>query len=113
MSTICSTLSRRRRLYLHQATGALSLAIWLLMAMAEIHPPFHAWLHGGTIPKDDDDCAIVLIHHGKMDMPVAVVDISVPMPVIVGDVLTPASIFAAVDRLPRPNRGPPTSTLPC
>jgi hypothetical protein len=60
-------INRRTRLYLYRATGALSLAIWLFMAIAEIHPPLHAWLHGGTIPKDDDDCAIVAIAHGKIE----------------------------------------------
>ncbi|MFZ1072291.1 MAG: hypothetical protein WAO21_02540 [Verrucomicrobiia bacterium] len=54
----------RQRLY--AATGFLSLAIWLFLAAAEIHPPLHAWLHGGSIP-DDDDCAIVAISHGKVD----------------------------------------------
>ena len=77
------------------------------MAAAEIHPPLHAWLHGGTIPKDDDDCAIVLIHHGKVDKSVAVVEVSVAPAVVVGDVLTPDPVFAAVDYLLLPNRGPP------
>jgi hypothetical protein len=60
-------INRRTRTHLHRATGALSLAIWLFMAVAEIHPPLHAWLHGGTIPDDDDDCAIVAIAHGKVE----------------------------------------------
>ena len=54
----------RQRLYL--AAGVLSLAVWLFMAAAELWSPLHAWLHGGTIPKDDDDCAIVCIAHGKI-----------------------------------------------
>ena len=49
------------------ATAVLSLAIWLIMAAAEIYSPLHAWLHGGTIPEDDDDCAIVAIAHGKIE----------------------------------------------
>ena len=48
------------------ATAFLSLAIWLFMVAAEIQPPLHAWLHGGSIPNDDD-CAIVAITHGKFD----------------------------------------------
>jgi hypothetical protein len=72
-------LNRRARLYLHRATGALSLAIWLFMAVAEIHPPLHAWLHGGTIPKDDDDCAVVAIAHGKIET--VACDIPVVLPV--------------------------------
>jgi hypothetical protein len=41
--------------------------MWLFMAYAETHPSVHAWLHGGTIPEDDDDCAIVAIAHGKIE----------------------------------------------
>ncbi|MGA9453668.1 MAG: hypothetical protein WBW41_20260 [Verrucomicrobiia bacterium] len=60
-------ISRRTRQRFYVATGILSLAIWLFLAAAEIHPPLHAWLHGGTIPDDDDDCAIVAIAHGNID----------------------------------------------
>jgi len=35
--------------------------------VAETYTPLHAWLHGGTIPKDDDDCAVVALAHGKVD----------------------------------------------
>jgi len=59
--------NRRTRERFYVATGVLSLAIWLFLAAAEIHPPLHAWLHGGTIPDDDDDCAIVAIAHGNVD----------------------------------------------
>lgn len=55
----------RQRFYV--ATGILSLAIWLFLAAAEIHRPLHAWLHGGSIPDNDDDCAIVAISHGNID----------------------------------------------
>ena len=48
------------------AAGILSLSLWLFMAVAENYTPLHAWLHGGTIP-DDDDCAIVAIAHGKIE----------------------------------------------
>ena len=57
---------RRTRERLHRATAGLALAIWLMMAFAEICPPFHAWLHGGKIP-DDDDCAVVAIATGHFD----------------------------------------------
>jgi len=59
-------INRRMRQRFHAATALLSLAIWLFLAAAEIHPPLHAWLHGGSIP-DNDDCAIVAIAHGKID----------------------------------------------
>ena len=39
-------LNRRERVYLHCATGVLSLFVWLFMATAEICPPLHEWLHG-------------------------------------------------------------------
>jgi hypothetical protein len=58
----------------------LSLAVWLFMAAAETWSPLHAWLHGGTIPKDDDDCAIVCIAHGKIET--ATVNVPVPAPVV-------------------------------
>jgi hypothetical protein len=59
--------NRRMRERIFSAWAVLSLAIWLFMAVAEIHPPLHAWLHGGTIPDNDDDCAIVAIAHGKVE----------------------------------------------
>jgi hypothetical protein len=60
-------ISRHTRERIFRATAVLSLAIWLTMAAAEIYSPIHAWLHGGTIPEDDDDCAIVAIAHGKIE----------------------------------------------
>lgn len=42
------------------------MAVWLLINTAEICPPLHAWLHGGSIP-DDDDCAVVAIALGHVD----------------------------------------------
>jgi hypothetical protein len=68
----------RQRLYL--AAGVLSLAVWLFMAAAEVYTPLHAWLHGGTIPEDDDDCAIVAIAHGKIET--ATVNVPIPAPVV-------------------------------
>jgi hypothetical protein len=59
--------NRHARERIFFAAGVLSLALWLFMATAEICTPLHAWLHGGTIPKDDDDCAIVAIAHGKIE----------------------------------------------
>jgi hypothetical protein len=72
--------SRRLRQRLHLAAGVLSLAVWLFMAAAEVWTPLHAWLHSGTIPKDDDDCVIVCIAHGKIEA--ATVDVPVPAPVV-------------------------------
>lgn len=91
---------------MHTATAALSLAMWLLLTVAEAYPALHAWLHGGTIP-DNDDCAVVAVAHGKVEtvacdvpavVPVATVEI-VLLPVF--SVFRPAGVF-----LPD-GRGPP------
>jgi hypothetical protein len=71
-------IKRRTRQRLYAAAAVLSLAVWLCMSAAEVCRPLHAWLHGGTIP-DDDDCAIVAITHGKVE-PVAC-DLPVLVPV--------------------------------
>ena len=71
-------LNRRTRQRLYAATAVLSLAIWLFMAVAEVYTPLHAWLHGGTIP-DDDDCAIVAIAHGKVETMACDIPILVPI----------------------------------
>ena len=60
-------IKRRTRRRLYAAAAVLSLAVWLFMSAAEVCRPLHAWLHGGTIP-DDDDCAIVAITHGKVEV---------------------------------------------
>jgi len=60
-------INHRTREQIFFAWAILSLAVWLFMAAAEIYSPLHAWLHGGTIPEDDDDCAIVAIAHGKIE----------------------------------------------
>jgi hypothetical protein len=100
-------INRRTRLYLHRATGALSLAIWLFMAAAEIYPPLHAWLHGGTIPKDDDDCAIVAIAHGKIET--VACDIPVLMPITWIEVTPRVEflVFVPANKNLPPGRGPP------
>lgn len=49
------------------------------MAAAEIYSPLHAWLHGGTIPEDDDDCAIVAIAHGKIETVACDIPVVVPI----------------------------------
>ena len=71
-------LNRRTRQRLYAATAVLSLAIWLFMAVAEAYTPLHAWLHGGTIP-DDDDCAIVAIAHGKVETVACDIPVAVPI----------------------------------
>jgi hypothetical protein len=71
--------NRKTRLMLYRAAGVLSLALWLFMAAAELYSPLHAWMHGGAIPKDDTDCAIVLIAHGKIDTAPCAAPVSIPV----------------------------------
>jgi len=99
-------INRRTRERIFFAAAVLSLAIWLIMAAAEIYSPLHAWLHGGTIP-DDDDCAIIAIAHGKIET--VTPDVPAVVPVAWIDV-TPQiefSVFStAIAFLPN-GRGPP------
>ncbi|MFZ0827327.1 MAG: hypothetical protein WAO02_07875 [Verrucomicrobiia bacterium] len=60
-------INRRMRMRFYAATAILSLAVWLFMAAAETWTPLHAWLHGGSIPDNDDGCAIVALAHGKIE----------------------------------------------
>ncbi len=64
---------------MHRASAGLSLALWLFMAVAENYTPLHAWLHGGTIPDNDDDCAIVAIAHGKIETIACDIPVVVPV----------------------------------
>jgi hypothetical protein len=64
---------------LHAAAAVLSLAVWLFMAAAELCTPLHAWLHGGAIPDNDDDCAIVAIAHGKVETVTCAAPVAVPV----------------------------------
>ncbi len=91
---------------MHAATAGLSLGLWLLMAAAEASPALHAWLHGGKIP-DNDDCAVVAVAQGKVQVitndaravvPVLGVEI---VPRVVASIFRPAGVF-----LPD-GRGPP------
>ncbi len=100
-------INRRTRLLLHRATGALSLAIWLFMAVAEIHPPLHSWLHGGTIPDNDDDCAIVAIAHGKVETTACDVAVFIPVTWIEVTPRVEFSVFIPVDTNLSFGRGPP------
>jgi len=102
------TAQPANRQRLHAAIALLSLALWLCGAAAESWTPLHAWLHGGSIP-DNDDCAIVLIAHGKIDLVDYVVRVPVPT---VWVELTPRIIVSefspAIAFLP-PGRAPPAS----
>ena len=100
-------INRRTRERIFVAWAVLSLAVWLFMAAAEIYSPLHAWLHGGTIPKDDDDCAIVALAHGNIET--VSTDIAVPVPITWIEV-TPqiaSSVFSSTITLLPNGRAPP------
>jgi hypothetical protein len=103
-------ISRRARGRIFTATAVLSLAIWFTMAAAEIYTPLHAWLHGGTIPKDDDDCAIVAIAHGKIETVTPDIPVVVPITWIEVTPQIESSVFStAIAFLPN-GRGPPANS---
>jgi hypothetical protein len=92
------------------ATAVVTLALWLLMATAEICTPLHAWLHGGAIPENDD-CAVVAMTHGKVDSVICAAPVVVP---VVWIEVTPVHQTSVI----RPSlvvlpdcRGPPVSLL--
>lgn len=59
-------INRRTRQRLHAVVASLSLVLWLFIMVAEICTPLHAWMHGGSIP-DGDDCAVMVLAHGKVE----------------------------------------------
>jgi hypothetical protein len=99
-------MSRRTREYLHRATGSLALFVWLFIATAEICTPLHEWLHGGTIP-DDDDCPVVAIATGHVH--VAVCDVPPVVPVFLIEI-TPrqeVTVFVPSEKILPNDRAPP------
>ena len=96
-----------QRVYL--AAGVLSLAMWLLLAAAEVCTPLHAWLHGGSIP-DDDDCAIVAVTHGKVDLSPAVVPVVAPTTFVEAPPVVTCFICSATCELLPLGRAPPASS---
>ncbi|HUB88016.1 MAG TPA: hypothetical protein VMB22_09010 [Verrucomicrobiae bacterium] len=97
---------RRTRERIFRATGALALAVWLTMVFAELCPPFHAWLHGGSIP-DDDNCAVCAIAHGKIETTPLDVPAVVPVTWIEITPRAEVSIFTPVNINLSPGRDPP------
>ena len=102
-------MSRRKGRFLYRSAAVLSLVLWLALAAAEAWGPFHAWLHGGSIP-DTDNCPVAALQQGKL--------VSSAVAAVV--VLFLASIVAFrfvvfppfVASLPLPDvRGPPVDRL--
>jgi hypothetical protein len=102
--------NRRTRQRLHLAAGVLSLSLWLFMAVAENYTPLHAWLHGGTIP-DDDDCAIVAIAHGKVETVTADVPVVVPTTAIETTPCVELSVFTRPVENLLSGRAPPSLSV--
>ena len=104
--------NRRTRERIFFVAGVLSLALWLSMATAEICTPLHAWLHGGTIP-DNDDCAVVAIAHGQFDSPTCDIPVVAPAAwIVVTPLPLECCVFSpAIENLP-PGRAPPAVSSP-
>ena len=101
-------MSRRKRQFLCRSAAVLSLLLWLALAVAEAWEPFHAWLHGGSIP-DTDNCPVAALQQGKLAISAvaAVVVLFLASVVAFRFVLPP---FVA--SLPLPDvRGPPVDRL--
>jgi hypothetical protein len=101
-------INRRTRERIFFAAAILSLAVWLIMAAAEIYSPLHAWLHGGTIPEDDDDCAIVAIAHGKIETVSSDIPVVVPVTWIEVTLRVEFSVFIPAKINLSFGRAPPT-----
>jgi len=98
--------SRSWRLRWHAVTAGFSLALWLFMAAAEASPALHAWIHGGSVP-DNDDCAVVAIAHGKVETVVAAIPVVAPVATLEIVLLPEFSIFRPASLLLPDGRGPP------
>jgi len=95
-----------RRDTVNRIVAGLMLSIWLFMSAAEICPSLHAWLHGGSVP-DDDDCAVVAIALGHFHSVVPEVAPVVPVASIEVVPVVEISVFApAIKNLPQ-GRAPP------
>ena len=105
MQQTTQLLNRRTRRRLCAATAVLSLVLWQFMLVAESWTPLHAWLHGGSIP-DNDDCTVVVIAHGKIDLVDCVVPVPVPTiwvgltPQIIVSEFCPVIAFLPLGRAP-------------
>ena len=90
-----------------RASAVFSLAIWLFMAAAENYQPLHAWLHGGTVPNDDD-CAIVAVSHGKIENSPVTVPVALAVTWLETTPRVECSVFSASDENLPDGRGPPS-----
>lgn len=90
----------------------VSLVMWLFMAVAETWTPLHAWLHGGFIPDNDDDCAIVALIHGKIETTPCDVPVALPATFVEATPRVEISVFyPTIENLPQ-GRAPPLIASP-
>lgn len=99
-------LNRRTREWIHRVTGAVALFVWLFMATAEICTPLHEWLHGGTIP-DDDDCPVVAIAAGHVHVSVCQVQLEAPVALIEITPREVVTVFVPFEKNLPNDRAPP------
>ena len=105
----CPIMRRRKGRFLYRSAAVLSLVLWLALAAAEASEPFHAWLHGGSIP-DTDNCPVAALQQGKLVTSAAVAVVVLFLASIVAFRLVVFTPFAAF--LPLPDvRGPPVDRL--
>jgi hypothetical protein len=105
---LAKVINSRTRGWTFTATTVLSIAIWLFMAVAEVCTPLHAWLHGGAI-KDNDDCAVVAVAHGAVEIVACATPAAVPLIWI--EIVPPIEnieFVSSIAFLPD-GRGPPVS----
>ena len=107
---MCSrpTESFRRGLrLLPKSVVALLLLHWLCLAAAGSWAPFHAWLHGDSIP-DGDNCPVAALQQGNL---AAIAASSATVVVLAGFlllILASFTGFVPLSDLPEV-RGPPSS----
>jgi len=108
MAQRCPIINQYRlRVPLYRTVAAVTFLLWLFMAAAEAWTPLHAWIHGGTIPEDDD-CPIAAIQHGNVD--VGVVSVSPVVVVGIAYVTGSEAWSSFVPSVRPPNvRGPPAA----
>jgi hypothetical protein len=99
-------VSRRMRGNIHRVTGAVALFVFLFMWTAEICPPMHEWLHGGSIP-DEDACPVVAIAIGHVHVAVAEVQAPAPVNVIEIAPCVKVAVFIPSEKILPSERAPP------
>jgi hypothetical protein len=105
---LANSTNRRPRGWIFTTTAILSLAVWLFLAAAESYAPLHAWLHGGTIP-DNDNCAVVAVNHGNVETIVCSTPAVIPVIWVEIAPRLEFSVFSPSTALLPDSRGPPVS----